>query len=101
MHHSDSMILQALHINITFAHLMIEQREKSGLQASAFAEKLGISANRLTNIEKGKVDVLPADAAEYAKILKQSEEQFVRLALQDMIDRAGLNYTLILEAKKI
>lgn len=101
MPHSDTMILQALHINITFPHLMIEQREKSGLQTSAFAEKLGISGNRLTNIEKGKVDVDAAEAAKFAEILKQSEEQFVRLALQDMIDRAGLNYTLILEPKKI
>lgn len=101
MPHSDAIILKALGCNITFSHLMIEEREKSGLTKAAFAEKLNISAARLNNIEQGKARVLPKHAATYAHILKQSEEQFVRLALQEMLDKDNLAYNLILEAKKI
>lgn len=101
MPHSDAIILQALGCNITFSHLLTDLREKSGLSRAAFAEKLKISTQRLSNIEQAKARVLPKHAAQYAKILKQDEEQFVRLALQDMIDKDGLDYNLILEAKKI
>lgn len=98
---SDAAILQALGCHITFGHRIIELREKSGLSRVAFAEKLGISSQRLSNIEQGKARVLPKHAAHFANVLKESEEQFVRLALQDMLDKDGLDYTLTLEVKRI
>lgn len=57
---------------------------------AAFARMLGISASHLCDIEKGRKEVSPERAARFAKILRRSPEQFVRLALQGMIDRASL-----------
>ncbi|MBI3072793.1 MAG: hypothetical protein HYY84_11820 [Deltaproteobacteria bacterium] len=45
----------------------------------------------LSNIENGK-PVSPEAAARYAKTLGYAEEQFIRLALQDQMRRAGLKY---------
>lgn len=99
MGYSHAVILSALGCTITFSRLMTELREKSGISRSAFAEKLGVSTQRLANIEQGKARVLPKHAAHYAKVLKQSEEQFVRLAIQEMIDKDGLRFNVLLESK--
>ena len=55
------------------------------------ADKLDVTRGYVSNIEKGK-PVSPEAAANYARTLGYSEEQFVRLALQDELERAGLNY---------
>lgn len=39
-------------------------------------------------------EVSPQKAAEFAKILRQSEKQFIRLAVQDALRRKGLNYDI-------
>ncbi len=57
-----------------------------------FAKKLGISPQQLCDIEKDRKFVSPKLAASYARKLKDSEEQFIRLALQDELRRAGLKY---------
>ena len=63
-----------------------------------FAEQLGISKSHLCDIEKGRKLVSPARAAIFAKILKYSSEQFVRLALQDQVEKAGLKLKVKIEA---
>lgn len=98
---SQTAILQALGCTLTFGRLIAEQREKSELTQAVFAEKLGISTSKLSNIENAKAKVWPDEAAEFARILGQDEEQFVRLAIQEMLDIEHLNYTVNLEAKKI
>ena len=57
-----------------------------------FAKKLGISPQQLCDIEKDRKFVSPKLAAAYARKLKDSEEQFIRLVLQDELRRAGLKY---------
>jgi len=57
---------------------------------SVFAKKLGISASHLCDIEKGRKVVSPERAARFAKVLDRSQHQFVRLALQELVDEAGL-----------
>ncbi len=57
---------------------------------AAFAKRLGISASHLCYIEKGRKVVGPERAARFAKILGRSPQQFVRLALQELVDGAGL-----------
>jgi transcriptional regulator with XRE-family HTH domain len=99
MPHTDSIILQALGCTINFSRLITDCREKSGLSPQDFASKLDISKQKLSNIELGKARTLPKEAAEYARILNESEEQFVRLALQDMFDKDGLNYNIVLKSK--
>ena len=56
----------------------------------AFAKRLKISKSHLCDIEKNRKVVSPGRAAEFAKLLGYSETQFVRLALQGEVERAGL-----------
>ena len=63
-----------------------------------FARQLGISKSHLCDIEKGRKLVSPERAAMFAKILKYSSEQFVRLALQDQVEKAGLKFKVKIEA---
>ncbi len=75
---------------LTFGALLRSIREGEELSLAAFAEQLGVSRQNVCDIEQGRRAVSPARAAEWAKILGYSEAQFVRLALQDQIDEAGL-----------
>jgi transcriptional regulator with XRE-family HTH domain len=63
-----------------------------------FAGQLGISKSHLCDIEKGRKLVSPERAAIFAKILQYSSEQFVRLALQDQVEKAGLKFKVKIEA---
>lgn len=45
----------------------------------------------LCDIEKGRKFVSPGRAAEFARTLGYSERHFVRLALQKLVDEAGLD----------
>ncbi len=57
-----------------------------------FAKTLGISKSHLNDIEKGRKVVSPDRAARFAKALGYSEERFVTLSLQGIIDQAGLAF---------
>lgn len=63
-----------------------------------FAKKLGVTKSYLSDLENDRKEVSPKKAAEFARILKNSEKQFVRLAIQDMLERQGLYYEVRLEA---
>ena len=62
-----------------------------------FAKRLDMSRSHLCNIEKGRKSVSAANSAEYAETLGYSKEQFVRLALQDEINRSGLKMKVKVE----
>ena len=68
------------------------------ISQAEFASQLGISRSHLCDIEKGRKLVSPERAAIFAKILKYSSEQFVRLALQDQVEKAGFKFKVIIEA---
>ena len=55
-----------------------------------FAKQLGISRSHLNDIEKGHKAVSPERAARFAHALGHAEERFVELALQSLVDEAGL-----------
>lgn len=63
-----------------------------------FAGQLGFSRQNLCDVEHGRRSVSPARAAEWARVLGHSEAQFVRLALQDQISRAGLKLRVSVDA---
>lgn len=82
------------HLNdgpLTIGDLLWSIREGEELSMAAFAEQLGISRSHLNDIEKGRKPVSPQKAAEYAQILGYSEQQFIRLALQDLLNRNDLD----------
>lgn len=68
------------------------------MSQAVFAKKLGVSASHLCDIEKGRKVVSPERAARFAKILGRSQEQFVRLSLQELVDEAGLKMKVDVEA---
>ena len=76
---------------LTFGKLMWSIRQSDDISQVDFAKKLNITKQYLCDIEHGRKSISPKLAANYAKILGYSKEQFIRLALQDLVDREGLN----------
>ena len=77
---------------LSIAKLLIAIREGEEETQTNFARKLRISRSNLCDIEKERRFISPELAAKFAKKLKESEEQFVRIALQDQLNRANLKY---------
>jgi transcriptional regulator with XRE-family HTH domain len=85
---------------LTFGKLIWAIREADEISQANFADKLNISRQQLCDIERGRKTVSPKLAAKYAQILKYSTEQFIRLALQDLVDRDGLNVQVEVNTSK-
>jgi antitoxin HigA-1 len=75
---------------LTLGGLLESIRFGEDMSQAEFSKKLRISASHLCDIEKGRKVVSPERAARFAKILGRSEQQFVRLALQELVNEAGL-----------
>src|SRR5271170_6961395 len=76
---------------LTLANLLLSIREGEEMSQVEFAKLLGVSRQYLCDIEHGRRFVSPKAAAAYAKKLRYSQQQFVRLCLQDLVDRDGLD----------
>lgn len=76
---------------LTLGKLLWAIRQADEISQVDFANTLGITKQHLCDIERGRKSVSPKLAAEYGKTLGYSQEQFIRLALQDLLDREGLN----------
>ena len=85
---------------MTVGELLYSIRKGEELTMAAFAAQLGVSKSHLNDIEKGRKPVSPYKAAAYAEILGYSELQFVRLALQDLLNRYGLHYDVDVSKRK-
>lgn len=72
---------------LTLASLIHAIRIGEELSQEEFAHRLGISKSHLCDIEKGRKHVSPVRAMNFAKILEYSEQQFVRLALQEIVNQ--------------
>ena|SRR3990167_8780137 len=68
--------------------LAIRQGEE--LSQVHFAKLLGISKQNLCDIEHNRRFISPKMAVEFADKLGYSSKQFVRLCLQDLLNREGL-----------
>lgn len=75
---------------LTFANNLLAIRQGEEMTQIEFAKKLGVTRQYLCDIEHGRRFVSPKMAVEYAEILGYSKNQFVRLCLQDLLDRDGL-----------
>lgn len=76
---------------LTLGNLLCAIREGEGLSQVAFAKKLGVSKQYLCDLERGRRFASPKAASDYAKKLGYSDKQFVRLCLQDIVDRDGID----------
>jgi transcriptional regulator with XRE-family HTH domain len=83
---------------LTLGGLLSAIREGEEESQVEFAERLGISKSHLCDIEKGRKMLSPARAAKFARTLRYSEAQFVRLALQDLVEEAGLDMRVQIQA---
>ena len=77
---------------LTFGKLLWSIRMSDELTQTEFAEKLHISKQHLCDLEHDRKMISPKLAADYAKILGYSKEQFIRLSLQGILDRAKLPF---------
>lgn len=85
---------------LTLGKLIWAIRDADDASQVDFAGKLKITKQHLCDIERGRKSVSPKLAAKYAEILGYSKEQFIRLALQDLVDREGLNVTVDITTKR-
>jgi len=82
---------------LTLGNLLWAIRQGEEISQVEFAQELGISRQYLCDLERGRRFASPKASAAYAKILGYSPFQFVKLCLQDLIDRDGIN--LIVDVK--
>jgi transcriptional regulator with XRE-family HTH domain len=83
---------------LTIGGLIHAIRLSEEMSLGEFSPKLGITISHLCDIEKGRKTVSPERAARFAKVLGRSREQFVRLALQGIVNAAGLKLRVAVEA---
>ena len=91
-------ILESMVGPLNFGRLINSLRLCEEMSLAQFSKKLGITVSHLCDIEKRRKFVSPERAAKFAKILGYSQEQFVCLALQDIIDQAGIKMKVQLVA---
>ncbi len=79
---------------LTFADSLSSYRLCEEMSQKEFAVFLGISPQSLCDIEKGRRIPSPSRAAKIARQLKEPESFWIRLALQDMLRKEKLHYTV-------
>jgi len=84
--------------SLTLGSFLQAIRVGEGLSQTAFSNHLGISRSHLCDIEKGRKRLSPARAAKFATTLGYGEAQFVRLALQGLVEEAGLKLRVRVDA---
>ncbi len=93
-----SKFLLKMYGPVTLGKLLEAIRLGEEMTQPEFAKKLHISKSHLNDIEKGRKAVSPVKAAHYAKFLGYSEDRFIQLALQAIIDNGGLKYKVAIKA---
>lgn len=83
---------------LTLGNLLAAIRQGEEESLAVFSAKLGISRAHLCDIEHGRKAVSVKRAALFAETLGYSQAQFVRLALQDLVDEAELHFTVRVNA---
>ena len=76
---------------LTFGQMIWSTRVCDEISQEQFAKLLGISKSHLCDIEKERKNVSPERAFKFAKILGYSPELYVTLAVQGVLDKAGID----------
>lgn len=82
---------------LTLGNLLWAIRKGEEMSQVEFAKELSITRQYLCDLEHGRRFASPKAAFVYAKILGYSSSQFVKLCLQDLMDRDGIH--LIVDVK--
>lgn len=86
------------HKKLTLGNFLWAIRRGEEMSQVEFAEQLEISRQYLCDLEHGRRLASPKAAAAYAKALGYSPSQFVKLCLQDLIDRDGIDVIIDVKA---
>lgn len=90
--------LESIDGPVTLGGMIWSLRVCDEISQAAFAKTLGVSRSHLCDVEKGRKVVSPERAAAWAKILGFPPTVFVKLALQEQLDRAGVKMSVEVEA---
>lgn len=77
---------------MTLGNLLCSIRECDEMNQTDFAKKLKVSRQYLCDVERGRRIVSTKAAAEFAKKLGYSPMQFIRLAIQDELNKNGFHF---------
>lgn len=83
---------------LTLGTFLYAIRKGEDLTQVEFAKILNISKQYLCDLERGRRFASPKAAERFANILGYSAQQFVRLSLQDIVDKEGINMTVNVNA---
>ncbi|MBW2719194.1 MAG: helix-turn-helix transcriptional regulator [Deltaproteobacteria bacterium] len=89
---------ESLYGPVTLGGMLWSLRECDEISQAEFARRLGVSRSHLCDVEKGRKVVSAERAAAWAKILGFPPTVFVKLALQEQLDRAGVKMSVQVEA---
>ena len=82
---------------ITFGRFLLSWRESEGMTQSQFAKKLGLSSANICDIEQGRRIPSPDRARKIAKKLGLPEKGLVAIAMEDVLYREGMKYSVELK----
>lgn len=83
---------------LTFGRMIASIRLADEIQQAELARRMKISRAHLCDIENGRRSVSVDRAAQFARVLGYSANQFVALAVEDQLRKAGLKVKVRLEA---
>jgi transcriptional regulator with XRE-family HTH domain len=98
---SAKKFLESLAGPLTLSSFVESIREGEEWTKKDMAETLGVSSTYYSDFVAGKKPVSPQKAAEWAKLLGYDEHQFVKLALEDLLERFGLDYEVELNVRTL
>lgn len=82
---------------ISFARFLVSWRECEEMTQAQFAKKLGMSSSNLCDLEQGRRIPSPDRARKIAKKLGLPEMGLVAKALEDILYREGMKYSVALK----
>jgi transcriptional regulator with XRE-family HTH domain len=83
---------------LTFGALLRSIRECDEHTLEGLARQFGVSRSHLCDVEKGRRRVSAGRAARWAEVLGYPAPFFVRVAIQDELDAAGLKLKVEIKA---
>lgn len=83
---------------LSFGQLIESLRICDEISQVELANKMKMSRAHLCDIEKGRRSVGPETAARFAQVLGYSASQFVSIAIEDQLKKAGLRWRVTLKA---
>lgn len=83
---------------LTFGQMIESIRQADEISQTALAKRMKLSKAHLCDIEKMRRAVTVERAAQFAKVLGYSVNQFVAVAVEDQLRKAGLKVKVHLEA---